>query len=280
MEIDKKWFEVYEQLYGKNFNRLLTIGNLEKGYVNHNIKNIEEVKELITDSTNTEYYISLYSYLTEENILRWDTDSLDKYEKFAEKTCLLFRFRQNTDIIQEEISSLTDIQKFMFIRRSINLGSNKEIIAQAKKAYNFFKQHFNIKGTLIFNGYNECLLYYPKKELPLTHPSLSYYNLLKLIQEKLELTTLIYENIEPYAQLIPLVGTQNKHSRLYIQFYYPDLDYEEIIKNSQDKFYNPEHAPNVEHSDKLHDFIIDIDKEIHAHEGNAKYNFDKIWDKI
>lgn len=280
MKIDENWFKLYEHLYGKTFNRLLTIGNNEEGYINYNIHNLDEIKEKITQEENNEFYISLYNYLTEENILQWNTNNLNKYEKYAEKKSLLFRFRQNTDIIQEEVNGISDIQKFMFIRRSLNLGYFKEIIEESDKVYNFFKENFNIRGTLIFNGYNECLLYLPKERLSLTNPSLTYYNLLKLIQEKLELNTLVYENIEPYAQLIPLPGTQNKNSRLYIQLYYPEFTYEEIMKNGQNKLFDSSHLKDFETSEKLHNFLIDIDNKITKHEHNTKYNFDEIWENI
>lgn len=280
MKIDENWFKLYELTFGKTFNRLLTIGNNENGYVNHSIQSIDELKNMINEFPNNEFYISLYNYKTEENILRWNTNNLDKFEQYAQKNSVVFRFRQNSDIIREEVSSLSDIQKFMFIRRSINLGFNKEIVAEAKKVYNFFKTHFDIKGTLIFNGYTEILLIYPKDELNLNNPSLTYYNLLKLIENKLELNTIIYENIEPYAQLIPLPGTQNKNSRLYVQLYYPDNTYEEIMKNSQNKNLDPDFLHEIEKSDKLHDFISSIDFEIQTHERDLKYDFEEIWNSI
>lgn len=280
MKIDENWFKLYEKLYGETFNRLITIGNNETGYTNYPILNLEELAEKINEFENTEFYISLYNYLTDENIIRWDNTNINKFEEYAEKNYILFRFRQDTSVIQEEVSTLNEIQKFMFIRRSINLGFNKEIIMETQKTYNFFKTHFNIKGILMFNGYNECLLYYPKKDLKLKRSSLTYYNLLKLVQEKLELNTLIFENIEPYAQLVPLPGTQNKNSRLYVQLYYPDFSYKEIMKNSENKYFNTEYLTENEYSDKLHDFIISMDKETHAHERDSKYDFEEIWDNI
>ncbi|RAP51697.1 MAG: hypothetical protein BZ138_04630 [Methanosphaera sp. rholeuAM270] len=280
MKIDENWFKLYEKLFGKQFNRLLTIGNGDNGYINYNIDKIEEIRSHMENFPNNEFYISLYNYLTKENILRWDTSCLDKYEKYAEKSCILFRFRQSTDIIQEEVNSLSNIQKFMFIRRSINLGFNKEIVVEAEKTYNFFKTHCDIKGTMFFNGYNECLLYLPKKDLSLNHPSLTYYNLLKLVEEKLELNTLVYENIEPYAQLMPIPGTQNKHSRLYVQLYYASNTYEEIMNNAQNKFFDFEHLKEFQPSEKFHKFLKEMDKEVSKHEKDSKYNFDKIWDSI
>lgn len=280
MKIDETWFQLYEYLYGKTFNRLLTIGNNEKGYVNYTIQDLDELKNMINDFSDNEFYISLYNYLTEENILRWNADTLDKFEKFAEKKYIILRFRENSDVIQEEVKNLNEIQKFMFIRRSLNLGFNKELINEVKQAYNFFKKHFGIRGMLLFNGYNECLLIYVKDDLNLKNPSLTYYSLLQLLQEKLELRTLTYENIEPYAQLMPLPGTQNKHSRLYVQTFYPDFDYHEIMKNSQKKFFDPEQLNELKTSEKLHEFIVKMDNKIKGHEKDLKFDFEDLWEKI
>ncbi len=280
MQIDENWYKLYEKLYGKSFNRLITIGSIDTGYINFNIRNTDDIRKYIEkDFPKKEFYISLYDYNTEENILRWDNTELDKYEKYAVKNCIFFRFRQNTDIIQEEVISMTEIQKFMFIRRSINLGCNKDIVEDCNKVYNFFKTHFDVKGTLMFNGYNECLLFYYTDEINLKNPSLTCYNLYKLIKEKLEVKTLVYENIEPYAQIVPLPGTQNNNSRLYTQLYYPDFNYQEIMLNSQEKFLNSDHLDQIETSTKLNQFIGNIDLEISNTESD-RYNFDEIWEEI
>lgn len=277
MQIDESWYKLYEMLYGTEFNRLLTTGTVESGYRNYNIRRLDELRDIIEDGfPMNEFYISLYNYDTNDNILRWDTTNMDKYEKYAEKTGILIRFKQNTDIIQEEVSNLSDIQKFMFIRRSINLGSNKDITEECLKTYNFFKTHFDVKGYPMFNGYDECLLYYRTSEFQLNHPSLTCYNLYKLLKEKLELKTLLYEKIEPYAQIVPLPGTQNNHSRLYTQLYFPEYSYEEIMLKSQEKFLDEEHLKEFETSPKLEQFLKDIDKEI----SENNYNFDEIWDGI
>ena len=63
----------------------------------------------------------------------------------------------------------------------------------------------------------------------------------KELKEKLELKTLLYENIEPYAQIVPLPGTQNTNSRLYTQLYFPEYSYGEIMLKSQEKFLDEEH---------------------------------------
>ena len=281
MQIDESWYKLYEKLYGTNFNRFLTVGNRGSGYHNYNIRTLDEIRNYIEDGfPKNEFYISLYNYNTDENILRWNTSELDKYEKYAEKNCILIRFKQNTDIIKEEIVNLSDIQKFMFIRRSINLGSNKNIVNECFKVYNFFKNHFNIKGYPMFNGYDECLIYYRTNEIELDHPSLTYYNIYKLLEEKLELKTILYENIEPYAQIVPLPGTQNKNSRLYTQLYFPENSYEEIMSKSQEKFLDEEHIQIFDTSDELEQFMKDIDAQITAQDSDNKYNFDKIWDEL
>ena len=280
MKIDESWYKLYEMLYGTEFNRLLTAGNVENGYTNFNIRQLDELREIIEEGfPKNEFYISLYNYNTKDNILRWDTSNIHNYEKYAEKNGILIRFKQNTDIIQEEISNLSDIQKFMFIRRSINLGSNKDITEECSKAYNFFKTHFDVKGYPMFNGYDECLLYYRTSEFPLKNPSLTCYQLNKLLKEKLELKTLLYENIEPYAQIVPLPGTQNNNSRLYTQLYFPEYTYEEIMLKSQEKFLDESHLKEFETSPKLEQFLKDLDKEI-SNSKNNKYNFDEIWNKI
>lgn len=280
MQIDESWYKLYEKLYGTEFNRFLTIGNTEIGYTNYNIKSLDEIKELIEDNyPQNEFYISLYNYDTEENILRWNISEISKYEQYAEKNGILIRFKQNTNIIKEEIASLNDIQKFMFIRRSINLGFNKDIVEESGKVYNFLKTHFNMKGQLIFNGYDECLIYYRTNDLKLENASFTCYTLYKLLEEKLELKTLIYENIEPYAQIMPLPGTQNSNSRLYTQLYFPDNSYGEIMLKSQKKFLDEEHLENFDTSDDFETFLKDINDEIKNSENN-RYNFDEIWDNI
>lgn len=281
MKLDEKWYKLYEILYGKEFNRILTIGNMEKGYYNFNIRNLDELRKHVEESdSRDEIYVSLYTYNTEDNVLRWATNELHKYEEFAQKNCLLLRFKENTNIIQEEITGLDEIQRFMFIRRSINLGCNRNIVEDCRKAYNFFKTHFDIKGIIMFNGFDECLLYlYTNTLTSLNNPSLTYQNISKLIKEKMDLKTLTYENIEPYAQVVPLPGTQNNNTRLHTQLYFPEFDYDQSMTNGQKKFLDEEHLHEPETSDKLEEFIINVDNEIHKSK-DEKYDFDKIWDNI
>ena len=273
MQIDESWYKLYEKLYGTEFNRFLSVGNAVQGYNNYNIRSINEIRELIEDNyPQNEFYISLYNYVTEENILRWNISEITKYEQYAEKNGIIIRFKQNTDVIKEEVASLSDIQKFMFIRRSINLGFNKDIVKECSKVYNFFKTHLNIKGYPMFNGYNECLLYYRTHDLKLDNASFTCYSLYKLLKEKLELKTLLYE-------IIPLPGTQNSHSRLYAQLYFPEYSYEEIMLKSQEKFLDEEHLQEFDTSTEFEEFLKDIDHKIKNTNSN-RYNFDDIWNKI
>ncbi|RAP44751.1 MAG: hypothetical protein BZ135_07685 [Methanosphaera sp. rholeuAM6] len=280
MQIDEKWYKLFEKLYGKKFNRLLTVGTADIGYTNYDIRKLDEIRPYVEEGfPQNEFYISLYSYKTEDKLSRWNAIDLEQYEKYANKNCLLFRFKQNTDIIQEETSYLDDIEKFMFIRRSINLGCNKNIVQDCNKVYNFFKTHFNIKGTMMFNGFDECLLYYYTDEIALNNPSLTYYNIPALLKQKLDIPTLLYENIEPFAQLVPLPGTQNSNSRLYTQLFHPDFDYEHVMSNSQEKFLDESHLSPIEKSKELEQFIKDIDDEI-DNTKTIKFNFNEIWEKI
>lgn len=145
MKIDDNWYKLYEKLYGTNFNRLMTIGKIDEGYANYNIENLEDIKEQVEDKfPNNELYISLYDYDSDEKVITWNQTTLEKYEQHAVKNCLLFRFRQNIDIIREEVLGLEDIERFMFIRRSINLGSNKDIVEESKKPFLSLKKNLTL----------------------------------------------------------------------------------------------------------------------------------------
>ena len=87
-----------------------------------------------------EFYISLYDYDSDELAIKWDPRDNTPYEKYSKKNCILFRFIQNTDIIKEETKELTDVQKFMFIRRTLNLGNNKEIFEDVRKVYDAIEE--------------------------------------------------------------------------------------------------------------------------------------------
>lgn len=280
MKIDDNWYKLYEKLYGTNFNRLMTIGKIDEGYANYNIENLEDIKEQVEDKfPNYELYISLYDYDSDEKVITWNQTTLEKYEQHAVKNCLLFRFRQNIDIIREEVLGLEDIERFMFIRRSINLGSNKDIVEESKKTFSFLKEKFDIRPIAMFNGFNEILLFIYTENLNLKNGSLSCYNFYKYVGKKLNLKTLVYENIEPYAQVVPLPGTQNNYSRLYTQLFYPEYSYEEIMLNSQEKYLNTEHFNDFANSEKIEKFMYKID-EILSKNKDKKIDFDSVIEKI
>ena len=66
MQIDENWYKLYEKLYGKSFNRLITIGSIDTGYINFNIRNTDDIRKYIEkDFPKKEFYISLYDYNTE-----------------------------------------------------------------------------------------------------------------------------------------------------------------------------------------------------------------------
>ena len=130
----------------------------------------------------------------------------------------------------------------------------------------------------MFNGFDECLLYYHTNELKLKNPSLTVYNINQLIEEKLELKTLLYKNFAPFAQIAPVPGTQNYYSRLYTQLYYSDLSYEDIMLNGQKKLLDENNLNEFDTSVEFEKFIKDVDKEISKNMN--KPNFDEIWDKI
>lgn len=260
MKIDENWYKLYEKLYGTDFNRILTVGTPEMGYTNYDIKNIDDIKKLIDEKTlNHEFFISLFNYAHDERLITWKQTDITRYEKYADKNCVLFRFKQNTDIIREEVADMNEVQKFMFIRRSINLGSNKNIVNECKRTCEFFEKNFDIKPMLMFNGYDECLLYLFTDYLLLEEGSLTCHALYEILEEELELETLFYRELEPYAQLVPLPGTQISPSRLYIQIFSPDKKYREIMKNSENKFLDLDELNNVNRSEKFEEFLSRLD---------------------
>ncbi|OED30639.1 hypothetical protein [Methanosphaera sp. WGK6] len=282
MKLDNKWHELYEYLYGSKFNRLLTIGTTKNGYETFNIKSLNELKEKLDEYyPRNEFYISLYDYDSEESLLSWNRLDSNKFEKKAIKNSILFRFRQNTDIIREEIINLNDIQKFMFIRRSINLGSDKTIIHDVKKVNTAIKELFNIKPWIMFNGYNECYLYLFTNKLQLKNPTITYYYLYKFIETYTEITTLTYTQIEPFSQLVTLPGSQNNKSLLYAKAYDVNSKYLDIIKNSENKLFEDTYLEKNQDTRKLENLLKIIDEEITKQkvEGNNdvfNYNLDKL----
>ncbi|WP_455645185.1 hypothetical protein [Methanosphaera sp.] len=282
MKLDDNWYELYESLYGTKFNRLLTIGTKSEGYENFNIKSLDELKEKIDQYyPRKEFYISLYDYDSEESILSWNRLDSVKFEKKAINNSILFRFRQNTDIIREEIIDMNEVQKFMFIRRSLNLGSNKTIINDVKKVNTAIKELFNIKPWIMFNGYNECYLYVFTNELQLKNPTITYYYLYKFIENYAETLTLTYSEIEPFSQLVTLPGSQNNNSRLYAKSYDVDSTYDDVIRNSENKLFEETYLDKNQDTSKLENLLKVIDDEITKQqvEGNnniLNYNLDKL----
>lgn len=237
MQIDDKWYEIYELIYGNTFNRILTIGNKNEGYINHNIRSLDQLQEKIDEYyPQKEFYISLYNYKTDVNLLKWDKLEKDKFEKYSIKDRIIFRFRDDTSIIQQETADLNDIQTYMFIRRSINLGQDKKMLEEVKKVYEAIESLFNIKALPVYNGFNEfCLYLFLGDEIQLENPSLTLYYLYKFIEDYCETKLLKYEKIEPFSQITTIPGTQNNSSRLYSKIFNITDSYPKIIENASRK---------------------------------------------
>ena len=79
MQLDDRWYELYTLLYGNTFNRILTLGNKKNGYINHNIRSLDQLQQEIDKHyPHKEFYISLYDYKTDTNLLKWDKIEKDK----------------------------------------------------------------------------------------------------------------------------------------------------------------------------------------------------------
>ena len=155
-----------------------------------------------------------------------------KFEEYAINNCMLFRLREDLDILREEIAGLSEVESFTFVRRYINLGCNETIVEEARKVYDFINKLFYFKPIVVFNGYNECLIYVFFNEVKLDNPTITYYNFFRYLEEYCKLTKLSYSKIEPFSQIVTLPGSQNNHSRLYVKPYDIKLTYEEIIEES------------------------------------------------
>lgn len=287
MKLDDNWYELYKSLYSTTFNRLMTIGTVQEGYENFSIKSIDDISNLIDKYyPKNEFYISLYNYTTKEPILSWNQIDINEYEKNAEKSCILFKFRENTDIIQEEISEMNEIQKFMFIRRSINLGSNKCMIEDVKKTYNTIKELFNLESWTMFNGYNECYLYiFLNNNLKLKNPSLTFYYFYKFIEKIANVKTLSYTQVNPFSQIVTLPGSQNNNTRLYAKPYNIHSEYIEIIDNSTNKTLEYFDLKKNQNTSKLESLLKTVDKEINNRESDEtsdawNYDLDEIFNEI
>lgn len=257
-------YKLFENMYGTTFNRTLTIGTRSTGYNTYQINNINELCDKFKENHHkNEFYISLYDYDSSEESITWNKiDDNQKFDNYAIKNCILFRFKNRSDDINEELKLLPPIKHFTFIRRLINLGYNKSIVSEAKETYETIKKLFNIESTMIFNGLDECLLYVYFKPLELKNPTLTLYYFYKFIENYSDLKTLSYKEIEPYSQIVSLPGSQNNVSRLYIHKFDIDDTYAEIIKKSE--------SPNIVNSEikkdqntaVLENLLETLDKEI------------------
>lgn len=277
MKLDEKWFELYESLYGTTFNKILTIGTPNEGYENYPIKSLAQLRQMCEENyPKKEFYISFYDYDSDELAIKWDPRDNTPYEKYSKKNCILFRFIQNTDIIKEETKELTDVQKFMFTRRTLNLGNNKEIFEDVRKVYDAIEELFNIKSWVLFNGYNECYLYvFTESEMKLKNPTLTYYYFYKFIEKYTGVKTLIYSQIEPFSQILSLPGSQNNNTRLYTKPYDITLDYLDILKNSQSRKIESFDLRQNQDTSSLEELFKTVDDEITKRKSEGNTN---IWD--
>lgn len=275
MEIDDNTYKLYEQMYGKTFNRTLLAGTRDEGYRSFSIKSIDDIRSKIEElHPQNELFISGYDFDTEEDVTRWMRTELFKFEKSAIKNCIIFRFRDTSTIIRDEFKDLTDVQKFMFIRRTINLGSDKEIIQENKKTYEYIQEKMDIVPFVTFNGMNECSMYLYFDEIKLEYPTETFYVFQNLLENKLELKHLTYKEIEPFSQIIALPATQNMESKLYIKPYDVNWSYEEIISNSTDRNMNEIIPDKTQNSTKLESILKKIDEEVKTSKINRKSSID------
>lgn len=262
MDEDQNLYNLYKKLYGSKFKRTLTIGDTTTGFRTSEITSTDEIYDIyLKNEFHNGLYISVYEYDTPENITRWLKSDGMKFEESAIKNCVVLRFREDIKMIKEEISKLPQIQKFMFIRRSINLGHLNNAIKEAKKTHQFIKEEFGYDAFPIYNGFNECSLYIKTKELHLENPTLTMFALNRIIEDHMKLETLFYKNIEPYSQMISLPGGQNTYTKLYTKPFEIDTPYEEIIKNSSERKMN-DILPKKQKNRKISDIITKIDKRV------------------
>ncbi len=260
MQVDKNLEKLYEAMYGQEFNRTLLTGSMKKGFSTFSIHNIDELKAAINKTNlEDEIYISFYDYNTDEDVTRWMKTDLNKFISTSIKNSLVIRFRKNSEILKEEVRDLTDIQKFMFIRRTINLGFNEEIVEECKKTYDYLEDKLNIKGYSVFNGINECSLYLFFDEEEFENPTETLYYFYTFLEKTLNLKTITYAEIEPFSQIITLLGSQNKDSKLYVKSYDINSEYKEIIQNSTDKNTNYILPDKTQDTTKLNKLLETID---------------------
>lgn len=265
MKMNEEWYDLYQKFYGTNFNRNLTIGTKKNGYRNHNVRKLDQLIELVEEAyPQKEIYITMYDFKTDENILKWDRFDQENYEKYAVKDAILLRFRENTKIAQQETQGLNEVQTYMFIRRSINLGQDNKMLNEVKKVYETLENLFNVKAIPVYNGYNEYGLYvFLDEELHLENPSTTLYYLYKFIEDYCDTETLRYEKIEPFSQIITLPGTQNNNSRLYSKIFDINDAYLDVIDNASRKEMLKEYEiPQKQKSPALISLLKTVDQEI------------------
>jgi len=281
MKVDENLEKLYTAIYGQQFNRTLLTGSTKKGFSTYSIHNIEELKSVL-NNTNLEddIYVSLYDFNTEEDVTRWMKTDLDKFINTSIKNCIVIRFRENSEIMKEEVRDLSDIQKFMFIRRTINLGFNESIINECKKTHEYIKDKLNVDGYAMFNGINECSLYLYFDEEEFENPTETLYYFYTFLEKTLDLQTITYAEIEPFSQIITLPGSQNIDSKLYVKPYDINLEYKEVINNSADK--NTEYLlpDKTQDTSKLNKLLKTIDSGITKTKSKGKNFLEIDIDKI
>lgn len=281
MKVDNNLEKLYNAMYGEEFNRTLLTGSTKKGFSTFSIHNIDELKTIVNKTTlDDEIYISFYDFDTDEDVTRWMKTDLDKFIRSAIKNSLVIRFRENSEIIKEEIRELNDIQKFMFIRRTINLGFNENIINECKKTYDYILEKLNIKGYSVFNGINECSLYLFFDECEFDNPTETLYYFYTFLEKTLDLKTITFSEIEPFSQIITLIGSQDMDSKLYVKPYDINSEYEEIIKNSTDKNTNYIPPDKTQDTKKINKLLKTIDSEITKTKSQGKSLLEIDIDKI
>ncbi|RAP53070.1 MAG: hypothetical protein BZ137_07610 [Methanosphaera sp. rholeuAM130] len=281
MKVDNNLEKLYKAMYGEEFNRTLLTGSTKKGFSTFSIHNIDELKTIVNKTTlDDEIYISFYDFDTDEDVTRWMKTDLNKFISSAIKNSLVIRFRENSEIIKEEVRELNDIQKFMFIRRTINLGFNENIVNECKKTYDYILEKLNIKGYSVFNGINECSLYLFFDEYEFDNPTETLYYFYTFLEKTLDLKTITFAEIEPFSQIITLIGSQDMDSKLYVKPYDINSEYEEIIKNSTDKTTNYILPDKTQDTKKINKLLKTIDSEITNTKSQGKSLLEIDIDKI
>ena len=168
----------------------------------------------------------------------------------------------------------------MFIRRTINLGFNENIVNECKKTYNYIKDKLNVDGYAMFNGINECSLYLYFDEEEFENPTETLYYFYTFLEKTLDLQTITYAEIEPFSQIITLPGSQNIDSKLYVKPYDINLEYKEVINNSADK--NTEYLlpDKTQDTSKLNKLLKTIDSGITNTKSKGKNFLEIDIDKI